>query len=131
MKRQIIQTAREWIGTPWQHHQSLKGVGCDCVGFLTGVAREVGINLPRFANYSGVPINDNLKKYLDSFMIKGDRNHLNLADVLLFQFTGLNTHVGLFSPIGVIHACPFEKKVVEVIFDYSLQKRLVGVYSFL
>ena len=33
--------ARGWIGTPYRHQASLKGVGCDCLGLVRGVWREV------------------------------------------------------------------------------------------
>lgn len=38
---QIIATARGWIGTPYQHQASYKGVGCDCLGLVRGVWREL------------------------------------------------------------------------------------------
>jgi NlpC/P60 family putative phage cell wall peptidase len=38
----IITTARSWIGTPYVHQASVKGIGCDCVGLLRGVWRELG-----------------------------------------------------------------------------------------
>jgi NlpC/P60 family putative phage cell wall peptidase len=38
---QIIAHARSWIGTPYMHQASLRGVGCDCLGLLRGVWREV------------------------------------------------------------------------------------------
>jgi NlpC/P60 family putative phage cell wall peptidase len=38
---EIIAAARSWIGTPYRHQASLKGVGCDCLGLLRGVWREV------------------------------------------------------------------------------------------
>jgi NlpC/P60 family putative phage cell wall peptidase len=37
----IITEVRSWIGTPYRHQASLKGVGCDCLGLLRGVWREV------------------------------------------------------------------------------------------
>jgi NlpC/P60 family putative phage cell wall peptidase len=37
----IVAAARGWIGTPYVHQASLKGVGCDCLGLLRGVWREV------------------------------------------------------------------------------------------
>jgi NlpC/P60 family putative phage cell wall peptidase len=37
----IIAEARSWIGTPYRHQASCKSVGCDCLGFLRGVWREV------------------------------------------------------------------------------------------
>ena len=30
-----------WIGTPYRHQASLKGVGCDCLGLVRGVWRAV------------------------------------------------------------------------------------------
>lgn len=38
----IVAAARGWLGTPYRHQASLKGVGCDCLGLLAGVWREVG-----------------------------------------------------------------------------------------
>jgi NlpC/P60 family putative phage cell wall peptidase len=38
----IVAAARSWIGTPYRHQASLKGTGCDCLGLLLGVWREIG-----------------------------------------------------------------------------------------
>jgi NlpC/P60 family putative phage cell wall peptidase len=37
----IVGEARSWIGTPYQHQASFKGVGCDCIGLVRGVWREL------------------------------------------------------------------------------------------
>jgi NlpC/P60 family putative phage cell wall peptidase len=37
----IVAEARSWIGTPYRHQASLKGVGTDCLGLLRGVWRGV------------------------------------------------------------------------------------------
>jgi len=37
----IVAEARSWIGTPYRHQASLKGVGCDCLGLVRGVWREL------------------------------------------------------------------------------------------
>jgi NlpC/P60 family putative phage cell wall peptidase len=42
----VITIARSWIGTPYIHQASLKGVGCDCLGLLRGVWRELHGNEP-------------------------------------------------------------------------------------
>lgn len=36
----IVAEARGWIGTPYRHQASLKGVGCDCLGLVRGVWRN-------------------------------------------------------------------------------------------
>ena len=37
----VVAEARSWIGTPYQHQASLKGVGCDCLGLVRGVWRAL------------------------------------------------------------------------------------------
>jgi NlpC/P60 family putative phage cell wall peptidase len=37
----IVDTALTWRGTPYRHQASLKGVGCDCLGLVRGVWREL------------------------------------------------------------------------------------------
>src|SRR5437667_3934403 len=37
----LIAEARAWIGTPYRHQASLKGVGCDCLGLVRGVWRAI------------------------------------------------------------------------------------------
>lgn len=33
--------ARNWIGTPYRHQASVRGAGCDCLGLLRGIWREI------------------------------------------------------------------------------------------
>ena len=37
----FVNEARSWVGTPYVHQMSAKGAGCDCLGLLRGVWREV------------------------------------------------------------------------------------------
>ncbi len=37
----ITAAARGWVGTPYRHQASLKGVGCDCLGLIRGVWRDI------------------------------------------------------------------------------------------
>jgi NlpC/P60 family putative phage cell wall peptidase len=37
----VISAARSWLGTPYHDQASLCGVGCDCLGLVRGVWREV------------------------------------------------------------------------------------------
>lgn len=40
-RNDIVAEARSWIGTPYRHQASLKGVGCDCLGLVRGVWRAL------------------------------------------------------------------------------------------
>jgi NlpC/P60 family putative phage cell wall peptidase len=49
----VIAAARDWLGTPYHDQASVKGVGCDCLGLVRGVWREVvgdePLPLPRYS----------------------------------------------------------------------------------
>ena len=36
----VVALARGWIGTPYHHQASVRGVGCDCLGLVRGVYRD-------------------------------------------------------------------------------------------
>ena len=40
-RAQITTLARGWLGTPYHHQASLKGVGTDCIGLVRGIYREL------------------------------------------------------------------------------------------
>jgi NlpC/P60 family putative phage cell wall peptidase len=40
-RQMIVAEARSWLGTPYQHQASLKGIGCDCLGLVRGVWRAL------------------------------------------------------------------------------------------
>lgn len=37
----VVRLARGWLGTPYHHQASVRGVGADCLGLLRGVWRDV------------------------------------------------------------------------------------------
>lgn len=41
MTADVVATARGWIGTPYLHQASCRGAGCDCLGLVRGVWREL------------------------------------------------------------------------------------------
>jgi NlpC/P60 family putative phage cell wall peptidase len=49
MATDIMEVARGWIGTPYQHQASVKGAGCDCLGLLRGMWRELHGDEPETA----------------------------------------------------------------------------------
>lgn len=40
MAEDVVAIARAWIGTPYHHQASVKGVACDCLGLIRGIWRE-------------------------------------------------------------------------------------------
>ena len=40
-RARTVAAARLWTGTPYHHQASLRGVGCDCLGLVRGVWRDL------------------------------------------------------------------------------------------
>ncbi|MBM6592368.1 C40 family peptidase [Microvirga pudoricolor] len=86
----IVATARGWIGTPYRHQASLKGVGCDCLGLLRGVWRGVyGVEpelpppyTPDWAEAGA----DTLLQAARRHLVETDPRGLDEACVLLFRW---------------------------------------------
>lgn len=38
---EVVELAQAWIGTPYRHQASQRGVGADCLGLIRGVWREL------------------------------------------------------------------------------------------
>mgnify|MGYP006270881259 FL=1 len=41
MRADVVAAARGWLGTPYVHQASCRGGGCDCLGLVRGVWREL------------------------------------------------------------------------------------------
>ncbi|MFW8634285.1 NlpC/P60 family protein [Cribrihabitans pelagius] len=41
MSARVVALARVWIGTPYVHQASCRGAGCDCLGLIRGLWREL------------------------------------------------------------------------------------------
>ena len=102
----VVAEARSWIGTPFHWQASLKGVGCDCKGFVAGVARELG--LPEasglYANISDygavVPVHL-LRQGLAATLTRA--TEMQPGDVLLMNAGGKPQHLGIFTGEAVLH----------------------------
>lgn len=46
VENRIVALAESWIGTPYRHQGATKDVGCDCIGLIRGIWRELYGNEP-------------------------------------------------------------------------------------
>jgi NlpC/P60 family putative phage cell wall peptidase len=87
----IVAEARAWIGTPYRHQASLKGIGCDCLGLVRGVWRAVLGDEPQaapaysrdWAEASGA---ETLAAAARTHLIEIDAAQFLPGDVLLFRY---------------------------------------------
>jgi NlpC/P60 family putative phage cell wall peptidase len=81
-RSRIVAEARAWIGTPYRHQASLKGVGCDCLGLVRGVWRAVlGTEPQRAPAYS----RDWAEASGEELLARAARAHLIEIEPALFQ----------------------------------------------
>lgn len=126
---EFVTQARTWLGTPFHHQARLKGVGVDCIGLLTGVAAELGMDVSNVpSSYSRAPDVDMLFREI------AQSGHLERAtepapgDVVFFRVFGTPTHFGLMTEHGFMHA-DASFGVVEVPFDGRWKSRVIGFYK--
>jgi len=41
IRERVLSIAESWIATPYRHQGSAKGIGCDCLGLIRGIWREL------------------------------------------------------------------------------------------
>ena len=88
----IIAEARAWIGTPYRHQTSLKGVGCDCLGLVRGVWRalygeEPERAPPYSADWAEATAEESLARAAARHLKRLDDPHAFMpGDVLLFRW---------------------------------------------
>jgi len=107
--------ARSWIGTPYVHQASVKGVGCDCLGLLRGVWRELRGEEPEDAppyapDWGDVTGAETLRDALARHLTAIAPASLEQGDVALFRMSpnGPAKHCGIVAEksgvLTLIHA---------------------------
>ena len=129
----VVNSAREWTGTPFVHQGRVLGRACDCAGLLVGVARDLGLSEYDVDGYPRVPDGVTLKAILREQLTPISTDQLRPGDVLLFGFYRHAQHLGIVTrtdPIYIIHAHQPNDKVIEHRLDSVWQRRVRGAYRF-
>jgi len=133
----IIAAARSWIGTTYQHQASLRHIGCDCLGLLRGVWREVIGPEPEFippysAGWMSIVRKEILLEALDRHFQRRAGDGFLSADILVFRFRKHlpASHIGIAtSQTSMVHA-HFGACVAEVPIGDHWRRRLTATLSF-
>ena len=135
----VVAEARLWLGTPWRHQAALRGVGCDCIGLIGGVAAAVGLTgdwltdaSRDFKGYGREPDAARMIAGCERWMQAVPRRQIQLGDVLVMLYQSETPrHFALVSrldPLYMIHGLAGARKVVENIVDPVWDARIVGTY---
>ncbi len=147
MRDRIIAEARSWLGTPWRHQASVKGVGCDCAGLVRGVGnalglmdcREGAVGTAEFAGYGRAPEPKRMIRALDRFMTRSSRAAARQPDalepvpgsVLLIRFDRDPQHLAILTlEDTIVHALASAGCVVEHRLSADWRARVVAAWSY-
>lgn len=136
-RNRIVAEARSWIGTPYMHQASLKGVGCDCLGLLRGVWRALygaepeamPVHAPDWAEANG---EERLAAAARRHLIEIVPENAGPGDVLLFRWRPHlpAKHAAILSgPDRMIHAYD-GAAVAEVHFAPFWRRRAAFAFRF-
>lgn len=136
----VVDAARGWLGTPYVHQASCRGAGCDCLGLLRGVWREVvggepEVVPPYTADWSEASGQERLWQAALRHLVPKDLALAAPGDVILFRMRdgGVAKHLGLQAEIGeaasFIHAYSGHG-VVESALTPPWARRIVARFAF-
>ncbi len=136
----VVTAARGWIGTPYLHQCSTRGAGCDCLGLLRGVWREVigpePEAVPAYTpDWSEPQGEERLWAAALRHLVAKPMNAARPGDVLLFRLRAgvVAKHLGLQAETGpgasFIHAYSGHG-VVESALTPPWARRIVARFAF-
>jgi len=146
MKKEIVKEARKWLGTKFHHQGRVRGVGCDCIGLIIGVVKELKISSGLFdkqgreialhefdrKDYGKMPDGFRLKRELQECLNEVGIGEVEAGDILLFRFEENPQHVAIATDyndgLGIIHCYMQAEKVVEHRLDDVWQEKLVSAF---
>lgn len=141
----VVAEARRWIGTPFVHQQRQRGVGCDCVGLVAGVAIALGLlpadwwareAAPEFGGYGRMPARGLLERGCARWMRQlGAPQAAQPGDVLLMSYAAEPQHLAIVADYrggatqSVVHALSVIGRVTEHRLAAAWRARVVAAYT--
>jgi NlpC/P60 family putative phage cell wall peptidase len=133
----IVRAARGWIGTPYVHQASLKGVGTDCLGLVRGVWRDVlggepELPPPYAPGWAEEGASEALAEAARRHLVETPCTELQGGDVLLFRWRPhlAAKHAGIaVSATHMVHAQQ-QAVVTEIALSAWWLRHLAFVFRF-
>lgn len=133
----VVAAARTWIGTPYHHQASAKGIGADCLGLVRGVWRDLyGEEAETAPGYSRdwgeVNATETLIEAALRHMSSCAIEEAKPGDVLIFRMKhgAIAKHAGILAtPTTMVHAVE-DRRAAEVPLSAYWRRRLAAVFVF-
>lgn len=133
----VLVEAVSWIGTPYRHQGSRKGIGCDCLGLVRGVWRELyGIEpeapAPYAPDWAEAGREDRLLDAARRYLTQSDEVEPSAGRVILFRWRPHMPakHAGIaLDSTRFIHAYQGHGVTVSALVP-QWRRRIAGVFAF-
>lgn len=133
----VLAEARLWLGTPYRHQASTRGVACDCLGLVRGVWRalhgpEPEVPPPYRPDWAETGGRELLLEALSRRLRPIDPAEARPGDVLVFRMApgAVAKHCAILSgPDRMIHAY-WGRACVESWLGRWWRERLAGAFRF-
>jgi len=133
----IVAEAMTWVGTPYRHQGSRKGVGCDCLGLVRGIWRAV---YGREPERPGPYASDWAESGNGEPLLEAARRHcaekgLNDAapgDLIAFRWRNVHAakHLGIVvASDAFVHAYEGHSVMVSALIP-QWRRRIAGIFAF-
>ena len=133
----IVAEARRWLGTPYHHQASLRGVGADCLGLVRGVWRALhgadAEDVPAYSrDWAEATGAETMLAAARRHLREIDRDAATRGDVVIFRYRprAVAKHVGILTgPARMIHAIE-GAAVGEVPLGTWWRRHMAAAFSF-
>jgi len=137
-REDIVAMARSWVGTPYHHQAAARGIGCDCLGLVRGLYREIAGDEPAdIPPYS----RDWAEARRRETLLEGAARYLApvtgldeaaSGDVLVFRLRGsaMAKHAGILTSENTMVHAQEKTGCVEIHLSSWWCRRIAAVYRF-
>jgi len=133
----VFAEAESWIGTPYRHGASTRGISCDCLGLVRGIWRALyddepenpGVYAPDWAEAaSGDPLFEAANRHMQ----RRSDNNPQPGDLLVFRWRSdvAAKHLGIMANENrFIHAYEGHHVMASALVP-QWRKRIAGIFIF-
>jgi NlpC/P60 family putative phage cell wall peptidase len=136
-QERILTLARSWLGTPYRHQASLKGVGCDCLGLVRGVyaeacGRPTETPPPYSRDWAEAAGRETMIEAAERHLTRLDPRQAGPGDVLIFRLRpgAMAKHAAIMTsqtrmihaiegaPVCEVHIAPWWRRRIAAAFRF-------------
>lgn len=133
----VLDEAASWLGTPYRHQGSRKGVGCDCLGLIRGIwralyGREPERPGPYTPDWAEAGRNDPLLEAAQRHFVSIPPDAARPGDLLVFRWREhyAAKHLGIcLGDERFLHAYEGHAVMISPLIS-QWRRRIAGVFAF-